>query len=158
MLHSDRSKPNDRPPRPSLQDIIPVLINRIDRLLDSLDAFQPLTPGHEPVVPERPGQFNHGGASPGLPAGRKMSTMSSSPTGLGDTTPLPDCRRIPPEGEQSRSPFLDSDGAAAYLGITLKSLYGVVERGHLRPWRGPRRRYRFTEAMLDDYLARGAKP
>jgi excisionase family DNA binding protein len=55
---------------------------------------------------------------------------------------------------QQRSPYLDADEAARYLGITVKSLYGVVERRHLIPLRGPRRTYRFTEEMLDEYLKR----
>lgn len=54
-----------------------------------------------------------------------------------------------------RSPYLDAEQAAAYLGISLKSLYGIVERGHLEPLRGPRRRYRFKATMLDDSLGRG---
>jgi excisionase family DNA binding protein len=52
------------------------------------------------------------------------------------------------------SPYLDADQAAAYLGITLSSLYGIVERRHLTPLRGPRRRYRFTRELLDEYLRR----
>jgi hypothetical protein len=73
----------------------------------------------------------------------------------------------PPQEQQSRagdryqaqlpqpkrkSPYMDSEVAAAYLGITVKSLYGQVERGHIKPLRGPRRTYRFTVEMLDDYL------
>lgn len=54
----------------------------------------------------------------------------------------------------SRSPYLAAGEAAEYLGITVSSLYGVVERGHLMPLRGPRRSYRFTESMLDEYLKR----
>jgi excisionase family DNA binding protein len=52
------------------------------------------------------------------------------------------------------SPYLDAEQAAAYLGITMSSLYGIVERRHLVPLRGPRRRYRFTREMLDEYLRR----
>ena len=55
---------------------------------------------------------------------------------------------------QQRSPYLDADDAARYLGISVKSLYGVVERRHLVPLRGPRRAYRFTKEMLDEYLKR----
>jgi excisionase family DNA binding protein len=55
------------------------------------------------------------------------------------------------------SPYLDAEQAAAYLGITVSSLYGIVERGHLIPLRGPRRRYRFTKELLDDYLRRRAE-
>ena len=50
------------------------------------------------------------------------------------------------------SPYLDAQEAAAYLGINVKSLYGLVERRQLVPLRGPRRRYRFTVEMLDEYL------
>jgi len=51
-----------------------------------------------------------------------------------------------------RSPYIDSKEAASYLGITVKSLYGQVERGHIKPLRGPKKTYRFTEKMLDEYL------
>jgi helix-turn-helix protein len=54
------------------------------------------------------------------------------------------------------TPYLDAEGVA-YLGITVSSLYGIVERGHLTPLRGPRRRYRFTKELLDDYLRRRAE-
>jgi hypothetical protein len=50
------------------------------------------------------------------------------------------------------TPYLDTQQAAEYLGITIKSLYGQVERGLLEPLRGPRNCYRFTTKMLDDYL------
>jgi len=55
------------------------------------------------------------------------------------------------------SPYLDAEQAAAYLGISMTSLYGQVERRHLEPLRGPRRSYRFTTKMLDDYLRRTKK-
>lgn len=55
---------------------------------------------------------------------------------------------------QGATPYLDAQGAADYLGISLNSLYGVVERNRLVPLRGPRRRYRFTTEMLDRYLGR----
>ncbi len=54
------------------------------------------------------------------------------------------------------SPYLNAQDASAYLQITIKSLYGIVERGHLKPLRGPKRQYRFTRKMLDDYLSRGS--
>jgi excisionase family DNA binding protein len=54
-------------------------------------------------------------------------------------------------------PYLDAKEAAAYLGTTLSSLYGLVERKQIDPDRGPRRRYRFTTEMLDAYLKRGKK-
>jgi excisionase family DNA binding protein len=59
-----------------------------------------------------------------------------------------------PQGSLAASPYLDAEEAAAYLGVTVSSLYGIVERRHLTPLRGPRRRYRFTREMLDDYLHR----
>jgi hypothetical protein len=61
----------------------------------------------------------------------------------------------PPRRESkpaTTSPYLDSRQAADYLGITMDSLYGLVEIGRLAPLRGPRRTYRFTPKMLDDYL------
>jgi excisionase family DNA binding protein len=58
-------------------------------------------------------------------------------------TPLP---------QRRKSPYMDSEEAADYLGISVKSLYGQVERGHIKPLRGPRRQYRFTVEMLDEYL------
>ncbi len=50
------------------------------------------------------------------------------------------------------SPYLNAQEAATYLGINVKSLYGLVERRQLKPLRGPKRVYRFTEEMLDEYL------
>ena len=55
---------------------------------------------------------------------------------------------------QATSPYFDSKQAAAYIGITVKSLYGLVERGQLKPLRGPRRTYRFRPEMLDKYLGK----
>jgi catechol 2,3-dioxygenase-like lactoylglutathione lyase family enzyme len=52
------------------------------------------------------------------------------------------------------SPYLDGQEAAHYLRITMQSLYDLVGRGHLVPFRGPRRMYRFTVEMLDDYIKR----
>lgn len=50
------------------------------------------------------------------------------------------------------SPWLDSRQSADYLGITVRSLNGLVARGRLEPARGPRRQYRFTREQLDAYL------
>jgi hypothetical protein len=63
----------------------------------------------------------------------------------------PQCK---PARSKWESPYMDAHAAAAYLGITAKSLYGQVERGRIVPLRGPRRQYRFTTEMLDAYLAR----
>jgi lactoylglutathione lyase len=52
------------------------------------------------------------------------------------------------------SPYLAGQEAAHYLGITMQSLYDLVGRGHIVPFRGPRRMYRFTVEMLDDYIKR----
>ena len=57
---------------------------------------------------------------------------------------------------QTPSPYLDSRQAAEYLRITVKSLYALVETRQLTPLRGPRRTYRFTPEMLDNYLAETA--
>jgi excisionase family DNA binding protein len=58
---------------------------------------------------------------------------------------------------QSKTPYFDSTAAADYLGVTEKSLYGLVERKRLTPLRGPRRTYRFTREQLDHYLAENSK-
>ncbi len=73
-------------------------------------------------------------------------------TGSTDTAPIDHASRIhcPP----NQSPYLDSEQAAAYLGISVKSLYGQVERRRIVPFRGPKRQYRFTKDMLDEYLNR----
>lgn len=51
-----------------------------------------------------------------------------------------------------KSPYLNAEEAAAYLGISITSLYGIVERRRIEPLRGPKRTYRFTTDMLDGYL------
>jgi excisionase family DNA binding protein len=56
-----------------------------------------------------------------------------------------------------QTPYFDSTAAANYLGITEKSIYGLVERKRLTPLRGPRRTYRFTREQLDQYLAKNTK-
>jgi excisionase family DNA binding protein len=57
-------------------------------------------------------------------------------------------------GKSVPSPYLTASEAAAYLRITVASLYGLVDRGQIKPLRGPRRSYRFTTAMLDAYVQR----
>ena len=54
---------------------------------------------------------------------------------------------------QTPAAYFDSQAASDYLGITAASLYALVERNRLKPLRGPRRTYRFTQAQLDEYLA-----
>lgn len=66
----------------------------------------------------------------------------------------PDTIHTGAERPVASSPYLDAEQAAAYLGITVDSLYGIVERRHLTPLRVPRRRYRFTKELLDEYLRR----
>ncbi|MGA2066859.1 MAG: helix-turn-helix domain-containing protein [Thermoguttaceae bacterium] len=51
-----------------------------------------------------------------------------------------------------QSPYLDSQRAADYLGVSVKSLYSQVELGRLKPMRGPRNAYRFTTKQLDAFL------
>jgi hypothetical protein len=67
---------------------------------------------------------------------------------------LSQCLAVLPEPPAVESPYLDSQKAAAYLGIDVKQLYRQVELGKLRPLRGPRNSYRFTQTMLDDYLGK----
>jgi hypothetical protein len=67
---------------------------------------------------------------------------------------LSQCLAVLPEPPAVESPYLDSGKAAAYLGIDLKQLYRQVEAGNLKPLRGPRNSYRFTQTMLDDYLGK----
>ena len=54
------------------------------------------------------------------------------------------------------SPYLTAQQAADYLQLTVKALYGLVERRKLRPLPG-HRRYRFLPQQLDAYL-RGEPP
>jgi excisionase family DNA binding protein len=55
------------------------------------------------------------------------------------------------------SPYLVAAEAAAYLRTTLKGLYGLVQRGRLKPMPGRPRRLLFTREALDAFLA-GEKP
>jgi hypothetical protein len=54
-------------------------------------------------------------------------------------------------GSHGLSPYLDADQAAAYLGVTIKALYGLKERGRLKSLPGSRR-LRFTMEMLDRFM------
>jgi hypothetical protein len=67
---------------------------------------------------------------------------------------LSQCLAAMPEPPSVESPYLDSEKAAAYLGIDVRQLYRQVELGKIKPLRGPRNSYRFTQAMLDDYLGK----
>jgi excisionase family DNA binding protein len=51
--------------------------------------------------------------------------------------------------------YLNAEEAASYLRKTVKAMYGLVERGRLKPLPGSRR-YRFTREQLDEFL-RGRK-
>jgi hypothetical protein len=55
--------------------------------------------------------------------------------------------------EQNPGDYFDSRQAADYIGVTIASLYGLVERKRIVPLRGPRRTYRFTKKQLEHYLA-----
>jgi hypothetical protein len=59
--------------------------------------------------------------------------------------------------KSTESPYYTCSQAAAYLHSTPKSIQGLVEAGSLRPFRGSRNRYLFTQEMLDDYVSRKAK-
>jgi hypothetical protein len=63
---------------------------------------------------------------------------------------------VPPPRPTIASPYLDAKQAADYLGMTVKALYGHVERRKLRPLPGYKK-YRFTREQLDAFL-RGEKP
>lgn len=60
----------------------------------------------------------------------------------------------PAETEQPQSPYLNAQEAAAYLRVSLKSLYSQVERGNLKPGRGPRRRILLKKETLDRFVQR----
>jgi excisionase family DNA binding protein len=50
------------------------------------------------------------------------------------------------------SPYLTAEEAAAYLRLdSVKKIYGLIERGKLRPLPGSRK-LRFTIEILDEYL------
>ena len=57
-----------------------------------------------------------------------------------------------PKNGSRKSPYLNSEEAAEYLRTSISSLYGLVDRKQINPLRGPKRSYRFTPRMLDDYL------
>lgn len=54
--------------------------------------------------------------------------------------------------QTSKSPYMNSKEAAEYLLTSVSSLYGLVDRRQIIPLRGPKRSYRFTARMLDEYL------
>jgi excisionase family DNA binding protein len=60
------------------------------------------------------------------------------------------------KGRHIESPYLNAEEAAAYLRITMSSLYGLVERRKIRPLPGYRK-YRFTKEILDAYLQGSCK-
>jgi len=69
---------------------------------------------------------------------------------------LADCLTAVDRRSPVQESWIDADGAAKYLGVTLNSLYGLVERRKLVPdGRGPKRRYRFKTATLDAYVRNG---
>jgi hypothetical protein len=54
---------------------------------------------------------------------------------------------------QVKSPYLNAKEAAAYLRLdSVKQLYGLIERGKLKPLPGSRK-LRFTTDILDEYLS-----
>lgn len=50
--------------------------------------------------------------------------------------------------------WLDTKGAASYLACKTRRIYGLVQLGHLQPYRDGRA-LRFTTDQLDQYLRRG---
>lgn len=65
--------------------------------------------------------------------------------------PLPSAPAVDRKRNRQASPYLDAAEAAAYLGLTVKALYGHVERRKLQPLPGYRH-YRFTREQLDAFL------
>jgi hypothetical protein len=62
-----------------------------------------------------------------------------------------------PQIPKVESPYLNAKEAAAYLRLDgVKKLYGLIERGKLRPLPGSRK-LRFTTDILDEYLS-GEQP
>jgi excisionase family DNA binding protein len=55
-------------------------------------------------------------------------------------------------GRAIDSPYLLAAEAAAYLRTTLKGLYGLVQRGRIKPMPGRPRRLLFTRESLDAFL------
>jgi excisionase family DNA binding protein len=156
MLRPDRASQPDLQPDPPLRDLIRDLSERIEGLTARLDWFLAYPRGLAPPEYGRPGRHPDVGADHGSAPSPRSGSPEAARKESGKDQALAGPDRIQPdEGDtRGRSPYLDAKGAAAYLGITLGSLYGTVERGHITPLRGPRRRYRFTTAMLDEYLGR----
>lgn len=156
MLRPDRTSSALSQSDPPLEDIIHDLIERIDGLEKRLDLYFAHSRSPEPAVLGHPDPHASGGADPcrrqadeaGTPQAPSGKAVAHRPL------PNPDTISVSGVNGRCRSPYLDAEEAAAYLGISVKSLYGIVERGRLEPLRGPRRRYRFTTVMLDEYLAR----
>ena len=85
---------------------------------------------------------------------RLIGTAGTAGTaGEAEALSCPDSIQSP----DKRSPYFDAEEAASYLGTTVNSLYGLVERRQIEPLRGTKRRYRFTREMLDEYLQRGRR-
>ena len=61
------------------------------------------------------------------------------------------CRPHPESRSKPPRTFLHAEEAADYLGITVKALYSLKDRGKLKSLPGSRK-LRFTPKMLDDYL------
>ncbi len=125
-------------------------ISRLEETVRGISGRQESRRPHPPV--SAPGEIGD------TPVAQRrfpeVSGASSEPPPDERPLPTPDTISMSEVNGRRRSPYLDAEEAAAYLGISIKSLYGIVERGRLVPLRGPRRRYRFTTAMLDEYLAR----
>ena len=68
-----------------------------------------------------------------------------------EAKPVKPQRREPTPRPAIQSPYLDAQQAADYLGLTVKALYGHVERRKLQRLPGLRR-YRFTKEQLDAFL------
>lgn len=126
-----------------------IWINELDRLYDHADPHESVWLRCGAIVAEAGDHAARLGLAEQFKSSRQFGPMVDP---LDAKVFLAAC--IGACAKPAGSQYLDSAGACNYLGITGHSLYGLVERGHIIPLRGPRRSYRFTPTMLDEYLCR----
>jgi excisionase family DNA binding protein len=126
--------------RPMVVELGPESLLALKRLAEVIEMLDPGVKESEPSERQLhlPDLLPNGDAGEGRPASEVVSLPLSHPT----------------ETKQPHSPWLNAQEAAAYLRVSLKSLYSQVERGNLKPGRGPRRRLLFKKEMLDRYVQR----
>jgi excisionase family DNA binding protein len=117
----------------------PESLSALKRLAEAIEKLDPRVSDPGPDE-EHPAPRNLGNAGE---EGQKSEVIA-----------LPLAMAHPAETKQPQSPYLNAQEAAAYLRVSLKSLYSQVERGNLKSGRGPRRRLLFKKDMLDRYVQR----